>query len=103
MYAFGAQCQVKAWKQPPPSPAKREAAKLARKLRGVRSGAAAQHQDALARSMPVSAAQVVAALAAVTHTSAELVTAAAFSDAGNKRTPPSPPQAPGPSKKAKAG
>jgi len=99
MYAFGAQCRIKAWKQPPPSPAKRAATKLAKDLCGVRSAASAQHLDDMAKTMHVSSSQVEASAPA--RTSADLVTAAAFSDAGDKRSPPSPPQAPGPSKKKK--
>jgi len=43
MYAFGAQCRVKAWKQPPPSPAKHAVTKLAKDLHRVWSEASAQH------------------------------------------------------------
>jgi len=99
VYAFGAQCQVKAWKQPPPSPAKHVAMKLANDLCDVQSAASAQHQDDVAKTMPVSSTQY-AALAA-TCTLADLVTAATFSDARDKQTPSSPPQAPGPSKRKK--
>ena len=93
VYAFGAQCQVKAWKQPPFSPAKHKADQLARKLWGICSANAAQHQDALACTLPVSSAQMAAVTATGICLSAELVTAATFSDAGDKWTPPSPPQA----------
>ena len=86
----------------PPSPAKHKVAKLARKLQGVCSAAAAEHQDSLARAIPVLSTQMAMVLAAGIRLSVDLVTAAAFSDASDKRTPPSPPQAPGPSKKAKA-
>ena len=41
VYTFGAQCHVKAWKQPPPSPAKHAATKLAKDLCGVWSEALA--------------------------------------------------------------
>jgi len=99
MYAFRAQCRIKAWKQPPLSPAKHVATKLAKDLCTIRSMASAQHQDNVAKTMPVSSSQVTAS--AATHTSATLVTAAAFSDAGDKRSPPSPPVAPSPSKRKK--
>ena len=99
VYAFGAQCCIKAWKQPPPSPAKRAAKKLAKDLRGVQSEASAQHLDDVAKTMPISSSQVAAS--ALACTSADLVTAAAFSDIRDKRAPPSPPQAPSPSKKKK--
>jgi len=99
VYAFGAQCYVKAWKQPPPSPAKRAVKKLAKDLHGVRSEALAQHLDDVAKTMPVSSTQLVAL--AMAHTSADLVTAATFSDSGDKQSPPSPPQVPSPSKRKK--
>jgi len=99
MYAFGAQCHIKAWKQPPPSPAKRVATKLAKDLHAVQSMASAQHQDDVVKTMPVSSSQVTAL--AATCMLADLVTAAAFSDAGDKRSPPSPPTAPSPSKRKK--
>jgi len=89
VYAFGAQCCIKAWKQPPPSPAKHAVKKLAKDLRGVWSEALAQHLDDVAKTMPISSSQVAASVAA--HMSADLVTAAAFSDIGDKRSPPSPP------------
>jgi len=41
MYAFGAQCRVKVWKQLPPSPAKCVVTKLAKDLHGVQSEASA--------------------------------------------------------------
>ena len=89
---------------PPPSPAKCKVAQLAKKLWGVCSANAAQYQDALACNLLVSSAQMAVATVVGIHLSVELVTAAAFSDVGDKQTPSSPPQAPGPSKKkAKAG
>jgi len=87
----------------PPSPAKHEATKLAKKLQGVWSGLSAKHQDALACNLLVLSAQMAAVSATGICLSAELVTAAAFSNARDKQTPPSPPQAPGPLKKAKSG
>jgi len=99
MYAFGAQCCIKAWKQPPPSPAKRAATKIAKDLRGVQSEASAQHLDDVAKTMPISSSQVKAS--ALACMSAVLVTAAAFSETGDKQSPPSPPQAPSPSKRKK--
>ena len=88
----------------PPSPTKHEAAQLAKKLQDVHLANAAQHQDALAHALLVLSAQMATVMTTGICSSAELVTAATFSDAGDKRTPPSPPQAPGPSKKkAKAG
>ena len=99
VYTFRAQCHVKAWKQPPPSPAKHVAKKLAKDLCGVWSEALAQHLDDMAKTMPVSSTQLAAS--AVACTSADLVTAATFSDSGDKWSPPSPPQAPSPSKRKK--
>ena len=86
---MGERYWVKAWKQPPPSPAKRVAMKLAKDLHRVWSEASAQHLDDVAKTMPVSSTQLVAS--AVAHTSANLVTAAAFSNTRDKRSPPSPP------------
>jgi len=37
VYAFGSQCHVSCWRYPPPSPAKREAAEIAKKARNARS------------------------------------------------------------------
>jgi len=99
VYAFRAQCQVKAWKQPPPSPAKCVATKLAKDLCGVWSEASAQHLDDVAKTMPVSSTQLAAL--AVAHTSVNLVTAATFSDTRDKRSPSSPSQVPSPSKRKK--
>jgi len=99
MYAFGAQCRIKAWKQPPPSPAKRAVKKLAKDLHRVQSEALAQHLDDVAKTMPVSSSRVKASAPA--RTSVDLVTAATFSETGDKRSPPSPPQKPSPSKRKK--
>jgi len=99
VYAFGAQCCIKAWKQPPLPPAKCVVTKLAKDLCGVRSEALAQHQDDVVKTMPVSSTQLVALVAA--RMSADLVTTATFSNSGDKQSPPSPPQAPGPSKRKK--
>ena len=99
VYTFGAQYHIKAWKQPPPSPAKHVATKLARDLCAVRSEASAQHLNDVAKTMPVSSSQVMAS--AATHMLADLVTAATFSNARDKRSPPSPPTVPSPSKRKK--
>ena len=99
VYAFGAQCHVKAWKQPLPSPAKQVAMKLAKDLCTIWSEALAQHLDDMVKTMPVSSTQYMAL--ATSRPPADLVTAATFSDTSNKQTPPSPSQVPGPSKKKK--
>ena len=101
LYTFGTQCCIKAWKQPPPSPTKCKAIKLAKTLQSVQSVALAMpDQHNLAKTMPVSVTQMSTASAAGIHMSLDLVTNTTFSSSGDKQLPPSLPKS-GPSKKKK--
>ena len=105
VYAFGSQCCIVRWRNPPPSPAKREAADIAKKARNARSG-----QESIAGSSrpsappPVSVTQLAAFQANALLTEGDMSAIpdiAAALTLLSKRGPTSSPPAPR-SKKRKA-
>ena len=61
VYAFGAQCRVVRWRNPPPSPAKRAAAEFTKKARNARSSAeSVAGSSRLPAPPPVSVTQLAA-------------------------------------------
>ena len=64
VYSFGAQCRIKRWKNPPPSPAKRQEQGFAKRARAACASASRQGLQSVS-SMPVSVTQMAALTGAV--------------------------------------
>ena len=70
VYAFGAQCRVKRWKNPPPSPTKRQEQDFAERACAACASASRQGLQSVS-SMPVSVAQMAALTGAVNALTSE--------------------------------
>ena len=93
LYAFGAQCRVKRWKNPPPSPAKRNDKTFVAKACAAWASASWQlGLEELASTMPVSVTQLTALQGAVTALMSEDKTSPSAASSSKRNPPiPSPP------------
>jgi len=95
VYAFRAQCHVKRWKNPPPSPAKRQEQGFAERAHAAHASASRQGLQS-ASSMPVSVAQFAALKGTVNALTSEDKTKPSAASSSKRSLPRSLPPSSGP-------